>query len=162
MAALPRSRTYWLSRALSYRDEVCLHDPFQKHESLNQIPDSAGIVDTGSTILYPVLKQIYQDAIWIVIDRPVKECKWSLARLGIPDSGMDAAALSLQEIKKRAKLVVPYHRINDMGKQIWETAKIPYPYDREWWLNTCSLHMEEVIIPHRASPLVTHLSRRLQ
>jgi len=116
-----------------------------------------GMADTGVSMYFSSVARMYQDVNWIVIDRPLKDVKASLARIGIPTWGMDALASSLKRVKERAKLIVPYNKIDDMAEEIWRVAQIPYEFDKEWWATMKQQNLQDVVIPEGRRALLEEI-----
>lgn len=139
IGALPRSRTYWLSQALSYLEEVCLHDP-----SLDY-PRCSGVSDTGAIYHQEEIVLKYPKASWIVVDRPIDQVVKSIKKMGHPSDWVYSGEEKLEEAKKKAVLVVPYNKINSMGPAIWEACSIPYDFDKNWWSTMCTVNLQAKI-----------------
>lgn len=139
IAALPRSRTYWMKEALTYLEEVCLHDP--SVSSLDYLKCS-GIADTGAVFHQEELELKYPKASWIVIDRPIEQVIKSIKKMGHPSDWVYSMEEKLEEAKKKAVLVVPYNKINSMGPAIWEACTVPYDFDKNWWSTMCSVNLQ--------------------
>lgn len=141
ICALPRSRTFWLSVVLSYKGEVCLHDPVGKFGL--EIPEADGISDTSAWMLYPELCKKYPESRWICIWREPKEVADSLWKLGMAPVNLEMAVPLLKEISDRAYLTVPYNDIDSMSTIIWEVAGIKNPYSRKYWEKMKRINLQE-------------------
>ena len=123
------------------------------------MPNCNGIVDTGIGLFFEPISHLYQDVNWIVVERPTVEVKASLARLGWPAWGTDALASSLQKVKKRAKLVVPYDQIDKMAPEIWKACGIPYKFDKKWWDKMKAQNLQDTELPEKVPPLFIELAK---
>lgn len=141
ICALPRSRTFWLSVVLSYKGEVCLHDPIGKFGL--EIPEADGISDTSAWLLYPELCQKYPEARWICILRDPKEVENSLWKLGVAPTNLELAASLLKGISERAYLSIPYDALDSMSTILWECVGMKNPYSRKYWEKMKRINLQE-------------------
>lgn len=91
--ALPRSRSYWLSRFLSYSQWHCGHDEARHARSLDDVKawfgqPFTGTVETGAAPFWRLIRNYCPDIRVVTIRRPIDEVVQSLARFGF-----DAAAV---------------------------------------------------------------------
>ena len=87
--ALPRSRTFWLSRFLSYGGWACGHEEIRHLRSLEDVSawfsqGTVGTVETGAAPWWRLLQAMRPDVQTVVIRRPVDEVVDSLIRTGLP------------------------------------------------------------------------------
>lgn len=146
---LPRSRTFWLSRLLTYRDWSCGHEELRHIRSFEDAKSWLSQPCTGSaeTALAPFWRLIPKDARLVIVRRPVAEVKDSLLRLSMPEgAGFDPIALDgllkqtdakLDQIAARwpsFKLNVNFHDLGNEAvcKEIFEWC-LPYQFDADWW-----------------------------
>jgi hypothetical protein len=160
--ALPRSRTYWLSRFLSYGDWHCGHDELQHMRSLDDVQTwftqpNVGTVETAAAPFWRLLRR-YQPGIRIVtVRRSVADVLASVTR-AVPDFGVSlsarqraetpncepvtiarllrAADRKLDQVEARIPDVLSV-RFDDLAHestcaQVFEHC-LPYPHDRDWW-----------------------------
>lgn len=108
--ALPRSRTFWLSRFLSGDGALkpCGHDIGSTLNTLADVRAAlsavlAGSVETGAATGWRWLRKNFPEARFVVIRRPVEAVRESLARCGldVPRSLLDLQAAFLDEISGR-------------------------------------------------------------
>ena len=82
--SLPRSRSAWLSRFLSYRGARCGHDVAIQCESVAAVKAVLGTYDgsceTGAMLAGPALKTIFPNTRLILVRRPVDEVVQSFTR----------------------------------------------------------------------------------
>lgn len=86
--ALPRSRTFWISRFLSYGGWTCGHEELRHLRGLDDIRSwlslpLTGTVETAAAPFWRLLRQWRPDARVATIRRPVMESHGSLMRMGI-------------------------------------------------------------------------------
>lgn len=144
--SLPRSRTAWLSRFLTYRDWTCGHEELRHMRSLTEIKAYASKPRHGSaeTIAAPgwrLLPALVPDAKAVVVRRPANEVIESLMALPV---AFDRVALTtlimaanrkLDQIEARLPcLSVRYADLSEESacKAVFEHC-LPYRHDREHW-----------------------------
>ncbi len=139
---LPRSRTYWLSRFLSYRDWNCGHDELRHVRSMEDVKawftqPCTGTVETGAA---PWWRLVPPRARVVTVRRPVSEVVDSLARLGFDPAVMTPLMTKLDrkldQIEHRVPGVLSV-RFRDLGnegtcRELFEYC-LPYPHDPRWW-----------------------------
>lgn len=154
---LPRSRTYWLSRFLTYRDWTCGHEELRHLRSFEDVKSwlSQPCVGSAETALAPFWRLIPEDAQIVIIRRPVAEVKDSLLRLNAGMNGaFDPIALDgllkrldakLDQIRARRRgvLFVKFEDLQreDVCRDIFEHC-LPYPFDREWWRTISQFNLQ--------------------
>lgn len=79
--ALPRTRSFWLSKFLSYEGLKCEHDDWI---GLNHRPWFNGSVETGMIPYWKDIKTIYPKMRMATVRRPIDEVISSLMRLELP------------------------------------------------------------------------------
>lgn len=149
--ALPRSRTYWLSRYLTYGDWQCGHDELVHARSMADVKSwlsqpATGTIETLAAPFWRLAKDIKS----VVIRRPVDEVLHSLANQGFR---IDQPMIS--HIKRLdAKLDQIEHRVpnvmsvefksltsEDIIKQIFEYC-LPYQHDPVWYNSMRDLNLQ--------------------
>jgi hypothetical protein len=155
--ALPRSRTYWLSRFLSYREWNCGHEQLRYMRSLEDVKawlsqDYTGTAETGAASWWRLIPKYRPDAKVLVVRRPIDEVVESLMRLGIPE--FDRSVLTAQMRRLDAKLDQIERRLpNVLSVQFSDLVKedvcamafehcLPYPHDSEWWSRAASFNLQ--------------------
>jgi hypothetical protein len=146
--ALPRSRTYWLSKFLSYHDWHCGHDELRYTRGLDDVKAwfdqrNTGTVETGAAPWWRLLREYAPEARIAVVRRPVGEVVDSLMR--VPGCSFNQLRISeqmkrldgkLDQIEARIegvrsflfnRLVYPSH-----CRDLFEFC-LPYRFNREWW-----------------------------
>jgi GNAT superfamily N-acetyltransferase len=143
--ALPRSRTTWLSRFLTYGDWTCNHEEIRHFRGLDDIKswfsqDMIGSAETAGAPWWRLLLKYRPDCKVAVIRRDPVEVADSLMAIG----GFNRQALITQMKKLDAKLdqiehripnvlSVGYHNMNEANcARIFEHC-LPYAHDHGWW-----------------------------
>lgn len=144
--SLPRSRTTWLSKFLSYRDWECGHDQLRYMRSLQDVKnwlslDKFGTCETGGAPFWRLLLKYAPDIRVVTIRRPVDEVIGSLAKLGMENlydirKGLIKLNHKLDQIEGRMPNVRSYD-YNDLEDEatcgeLFEFC-LPYGHDPEWW-----------------------------
>lgn len=141
---LPRSRTYWLSRFLSYGSWHCGHDELQYCRSLDDVktwfkqPD-IGTVETAAAQFWRLLPK---DAKIVTVRRPVEDVLDSVMRI-LPVCDMAAMDKTLRAVDRKLDQVearilgVMRVEFSDLTRESG-CAKVfqhclPYPHDHDWW-----------------------------
>lgn len=138
--AMPRSRTYWLSKFLTTDSCKVEHDGCCNYSSVEdmqkRMPD--GNCDTALALLWRQLEGKV-----VLIDRDYDECLLELKKMGFDDS------TTLRKIKwslDEAKKVHPVIKFEDLGKE--EVCKWLFeylteePFDKERWSNMDKIIMQ--------------------
>lgn len=150
--ALPRSRTFWLSRFLSYGGWECSHDELRHVRSLDDVKTWFSLPYVGSveTIAAPWWRLVQEYAPrTVVVRRPVSDVLASLARLGFdPVAGepvMRRLDAKLRQIEKRVPgvLSVTFDELNteDGCRRVFEHC-LQMPFDRDWWERIGPLNLQ--------------------
>lgn len=148
--ALPRSRTFWLSKFLSYGDYECGHEEARQLRTLDDAriwlnQENHGTVETAVAPFWRLFRDFNPSLRIITIRRPVAEvvsglmglnmagvCEYNEVALTHRMTRLDA---KLGQIEKRlGALSVNFADLDDEEtiKRIFETC-LPYPFDRAWW-----------------------------
>lgn len=151
---LPRSRTYWLSRFLTYGGWHCGHDELLKVRSLDDVKSwlsmpFTGTVETAAAPWWRLLKHYKPDANIVIIRRPVGEVLQSLYKLGYEPSRdltkrMEYLAAKLSQIEVNFRvLTYDYKELNsrEACKNIFERC-LPYEFDESWWASIRTLNLQ--------------------
>lgn len=143
--ALPRSRTAWVSRYLSYADWSCCHEEVRHARSMEDVTawfsqPCTGTVETAAAPWWRFLRD--RDVKVATIRRPVAECVDSMMRLGVL---FDEAKLIGILTKQDHKLDQIEHRLpgvlslgfgelssEDSCRTLFEHC-LPYRHDHDWW-----------------------------
>jgi GNAT superfamily N-acetyltransferase len=145
--ALPRSRTYWLSRFLTIGDWQCGHDELLHCRSLDDVRSwlsqpCTGTVETLGAPFWRLLLKLAPDVRIVTVRRPIAEVAGSLARAGLTFDPAEMTRLlqrldrKLDQIEKRIPGVL---RVNYADLMRWETCArlfehcLPYYHDQDRW-----------------------------
>lgn len=158
--ALPRSRTAWLSKFLSYKDWICQHEHAQYLRTIADIKDffsypRIGSVETGAAPGRSLLKCMFPELKEVVILRPVNEVIESLMKIDLSgiavydrellEKGMRYCDRAIHKIAADSKvLTIHYHELNqrDTCIKIFEHC-LPYEFDDEWWESLKDVNIQE-------------------
>lgn len=153
---LPRSRTFWLSRYLSYGDWHCGHDEVRHARSLDDIrawfkQPCTGTVETAAAPFWRLVRDRFPEVQTVTVRRPVEEVIESLAAIGLifdRDAMMKTLVRlngKLDQIERRVPnvLSVRFHDLEDEGccREIFEHC-LPYRYDHQWWALLASVNLQ--------------------
>lgn len=159
---LPRSRTAWLSRFLTYGEWVCGHEELRHMRSLDDVEawfsqPCIGTAETAAAPWWRMLDRFAPGARIVTVRRPVDEVVDSLLR--IPGLSFDYAQLvatmtkldrKLDQIEARMPnvLSVPFADLADEGAcaQVFVHC-LPYSHDRKHW---AALSVQNIQIDMRA------------
>lgn len=143
--ALPRSRTFWLSSFLTYREWVCGHDELRHVRSFADIRSwlsqpCTGTCETAAAFYWRLIPEGVRI---VVVRRPIEQSVNSMMRTMPPGvfnrEGMaryltrEDAKLA-QIAKRRETLVVSFDDLKneETCARVFEYC-LPYPHDHEWW-----------------------------
>jgi hypothetical protein len=149
--ALPRSRTFWLSKFLSYRDFECGHEESRHLRAMDDVrtwltQDYRGSSETNAAPFWRLAPSINPALRIVTVRRPVGEVVKNLMSIDISGIGsFSEQALVAQITKLDAKLnqierrlpnvlSVKFHELNNEQtiRAVWSHC-LPYPFDRERW-----------------------------
>ncbi len=108
--ALPRSRSYWLSKFLSYPPYRCAHDLILRSDSLKHLITNltsvTGSVELGLGVAWPLLFNLLPETKVIVIRRHLNDIYRSLHRLGlyIPIEELEMRDKALEHCSQHPKV----------------------------------------------------------
>jgi hypothetical protein len=148
---LPRSRTYWLSKFLSYGDWTCHHEKAVTMRSLGDVGaffarPCTGTAETGVSPGWRLLHHHVHNLRAVVIRRPVDEvldamlavdvtgvAVYDVARLRRNLEYMDRA---LKDISRQPGVLTVDHSDLDRADVCAEifTHCLPLEFSRDWWL----------------------------
>jgi hypothetical protein len=148
--ALPRSRTAWLSKFLSYGEWTCYHEQTAYANSLEEVSaffshPHTGTAETVATTGRALLKHHIPGLKEVVILRPIEEVIRSANNIylggefvldqDILRKGLIRAERELRRISEdKNVLTVKYEDLNkeDACVQVFEFC-LPYKFDKDWW-----------------------------
>lgn len=155
--ALPRSRTAWLSRFLSYGDWFCGHEEIRHSRTLDDIrawfsQPNIGSAETSGAPWWRLLPRYAPDARVVVVRRPVADVVDSLAR--IPGLNVDRARTEwimkrldrkLDQVERRVPgvLSVRYEDLADESvcARVFEHC-LPYAHDPAHWSRLADVNIQ--------------------
>ena len=145
--ALPRSRTAWLSKFLTYGEWFCGHDETRNVRSMADVKSwfaqpNTGLADDGAAPWWRMVQQHAPNIRTVVVRRPVDEVVTSLMNLGITfdrnllQSTMRRLDAKLDQIEARipGALSVSFDDLRDeeVCQRVFEHC-LPYAHDHAWW-----------------------------
>jgi len=152
--ALPRSRTAWLSRFLTYREWVCGHDEARHCRSLDDLHSwlnqpCTGTVETTAAPFWRWLTAYRPDARIVTVRRPSADVVASLAAMGFDADVMGPAMRRLErkldqiEARVPGVLSVGYDELaTEAGcARIFEHC-LPHAHDAAWWQAVAPLNIQ--------------------
>ena len=142
---LPRSRTAWLSKFLTYGEHICGHDELRHMRSLEDVKawlsmPHMGSAETSAAPWWRTLLRLSPEARIVVVRRPVDDVVESLAAFGF-DRAVMAPMMrrlnaKLDQIVARVPgvLEVSFDGLNDEAtcKAVFEHC-LPYNFDPAHW-----------------------------
>ena len=155
--ALPRSRTFWLSKFLTYGAWYCGHDEARHVRSLDDVASwfklpNTGTVETAAAPFWRLLPPMRT----VTVRRPVDEVVWSVQRFGL---GLDwdkfartmrALDAKLDQIEKRVPNVlrVTFEELRTEAAchAVFEHCLGLRP-DPAWWQHLAPINLQ-VHLPH--------------
>jgi hypothetical protein len=151
--SLPRSRSYWLSRFLTFGDWYCGHDEVRHARSLADVVAwfSQPCTGTVETAAAPFWRLVPGDCKAVTIRRPVDDVVASFRRLGVQfDWDQFARNIrrldrKLDQIEKRVAgvLRVTFAELETESacRAIFEHC-LPYQHDTRWWRSIALVNMQ--------------------
>lgn len=142
--SLPRSRSAWTAKFLSYGGRKCAHDIATECASLNELTaklrgEYAGTCETGAVIGWRALRLKLPDARIAVIRRPVQQAYDSLARYGVGCQEVmnqlterDAMLDQLSLVPGVKSFAFADLKSIDTCRDLFEHC-LGEPFDWEWW-----------------------------
>ena len=151
--SLPRSRSAWTSRFLSYGGRKCGHDLAPQCGSLDEFTgllrgEYAGTAETGAVVGWRALLRRLPGAKVAIIRRPVPEVYASLARFGLGCSALMDELLDRDAMLDQLANVhgVKSFAFSDLGgieacRGLFEHC-LGQPFDWEWWESLASINVQ--------------------
>lgn len=135
--SLPRSRSAWLARFLSYKGNVCAHDLAPRATSVQDLAKAFdrvnGSVETGLSEAWPRLVERFPGLRIVTIHRPLIEICKSLIRVGAPVHLADLARKQYY-LEQVPGLKIDFDSLNnpEVCRTIFEQC-LEVPFDFNWW-----------------------------
>lgn len=147
--ALPRSRTAWLAKFLTYKEVTCYHEQAIFARDLSDIrtffsKDNMGTAETAAAQGRPLIRYISPNIKELVVFRPVNEVVESMIKaadgIAVYDKkklqrNMEYGNRQLEKIASDPNVLsVNYADLpnREMCEKIFEYL-LPYPFDEKWW-----------------------------
>jgi hypothetical protein len=148
--SLPRSRSFWLSKFLTYGDWQCGHDELMHCRSLDDVTawlsqECTGTVETSAAPHW----RLAQHVTTVTIRRSVGEVIDSLRKMNVEWNGnlpeiIEGLDRKLDQIEKRIPCIsIPYWELKseDVCKQLFEYL-LPYKHDINWWATLDAMNLQ--------------------
>jgi hypothetical protein len=151
--SLPRSRSAWIARFLSYGGRRCGHDLATECASLDEFTsrlrgEYAGTAETGAVVGWHALRRRLPDAKIAVVRRPVGEVYNSLARFGVASQVLAAELLERDAMLKEMAHVrgvksFTFAQLNGIEacRALFEHC-LGEPFDWEWWESLAGVNVQ--------------------
>ena len=151
--SLPRSRSAWIARFLSYGGRRCGHDLATECASLDELTERlrgeyVGTAETGAVVGWRALVRRMPEARIAVIRRPVGDVYNSLARFGVASQALAAELLErdamLGELAKvRGVKSFTFAQLNGIEgcRALFEHC-LGEPFDWEWWEGLAGVNVQ--------------------
>jgi GNAT superfamily N-acetyltransferase len=151
-----RSRSFWLSRFLSYDEWSCGHEEARHLRGLDDIRSwlaqpFTGTVETSAAPFWRLIPALHPDARVVVVRRPPGEVVESLLRLGLPlnraelERRMLRQDLKLSQIARRLPSVMVVS-FSDLATEaacaaVFEHC-LPHHHDHAWWERLAAVNLQ--------------------
>jgi hypothetical protein len=153
---LPRSRTFWLSRFLSYGEWHCGHDELRHLRTMDDVKSWFSQTNTGTveTAAAPWWRLVPQGVRVVTVRRNPADVVESLVRLGFDRAAMVAQIkkldAKLDQIEKRVPGVLSV-RFDDLSDErtaasVFEHC-LPYRHDPDWLAVLAPMNMQINMAP---------------
>jgi GNAT superfamily N-acetyltransferase len=154
--ALPRSRSFWVSRFLNYGGWTCGHDEVRHARSLEDIRSwltmpETGTVETAAAPFWRLLHHYRSDVRVAVIRRPVDEAVASMLALGLDFDPARLATVMRNLDRKLAQIAARWPgalslsfaelATEDGCAMLFEHC-LPYRHDPVWWADVARLNLQ--------------------
>lgn len=158
--ALPRSRTFWLSRFLTFGDYQCYHDQSARMRGVDDVhswlsQDYVGTIETAAAPWWRLVQDCRPDVRVVTVRRPVDEVVDSLMRVdmrGVCDFRPDALRVAmrwmsrhLDQLEREVPNVMSV-RFADLASEATCAAVfehcLPYQHMHEWWATMAPINLQ--------------------
>lgn len=144
--SLPRSRSFWISKFLTYGDWQCGHDEIRHARSLEDVESwlaqpSTGTVETAAAPFWRLLRHYQPDTRIVTIRRPVEDVLRSLCEV-FRRTDPELALPLLRKLDRKLDQIEAHtdaYRVEYADLQYEEVCAglfeycLPYDYDPRWW-----------------------------
>src|SRR5580693_3567005 len=149
--SLPRSRSAWVSRFLSYGVK-CGHDLATQCETMKEFAhlfsEYEGTAETGAVIGWKAIRRVLPDARIAVIRRSVSQVYDSLSKFGLGSPELANELCERDEILEQVGRLpgVRSFRFSDLDKP-WACQELfehclGAPFDWEWWESLANVNVQ--------------------
>ena len=156
--SLPRSRSAWIARFLSYGGKRCGHDLATESGSLDEFTGRLGkffgTAETGAVVGWRALRKRLPDTKIAIVRRPVPEVYASLARFGLGGSALmdeliqrDAMLDQLANVPGVKSFAFAELNRIEACRDLFEYC-LDEPFDWEWWESLAGVNVQ-VDVPQR-------------
>lgn len=159
--ALPRSRTAWMARFLTYGDWICGHEEIRHARSLDDLHawlgmNHTGTVETAGAPFWRWLTAAHPDIRIVVVRRPVDEVVASLTALnmGFEQASLTAAMVRIDRKLSQIAIRVPDVLSLDYANLSTEAGCarlfehcLGIPHDPRWWAVVSDINIQ-ISMPH--------------
>lgn len=165
--SLPRSRTFWLSKFLTYGGWHCGHDELRHVRTLADVNSwlSQPFTGTVETAAAPFWRLIPSNVRIVIVRRPVEQVVDSMMAsmsAGTFDCGsmtrlMRRQNAKLTQVAERTKCVqIGFEQLSNETacRELFEYC-LPYDFDREWWRNISSINLQ-ISMPEFMRYIISH------
>ena len=164
--ALPRSRTAWLSKFLTYKDYTCYHEQAMNWRSIEDVKTlfttpNTGSAETGMAQGWWLVQRYFPGIKTVVVKRPLEDVLQSLKDLDLSGVGsfdfdkltklMSYSDRMLDKISTYpGVLTVQFDNLKKMEtcRELFEFV-LPYKFDIRWWSSlknqNIQINMKELI-----------------
>lgn len=153
---LPRSRTFWLSKFLSYGEWHCGHEELPRCRSLEDVQSwlSQPCTGTAETAAAAWWRLVPDGVKQVIVRRAPDQVIESLVRLGFDHDAMARLVTrldkKLDQIEARVPGVVSVTfdslGTEDGARRVFE-ACLPYQFDRAWWERLNAINLQTPVVP---------------
>lgn len=154
--SLPRSRSFWVSKFLSFREWSCGHDDARFFRGMDDVrswlsQDCVGSAETAVSPFWRLIRAIRPDANIVTVRRPVGEVVDSILATGYPrdreslTAQMTALDKKLDQIEKRVPGVLSVKFANLKQEQVCAELFehcLPYKHDSAWWSHAAGVNLQ--------------------
>lgn len=167
--SLPRSRSAWIAKFLSYGGRRCGHDIAPQCVTVQEFVDRldrdyCGSVETGAVVGWRAILKLKPDLRIATVRRPVQQVYESLARFGL------GAPEVLDELRERDAMLDEVERLPGTLSFTFDGLKHPWacqnlfelyldmPFDWEWWESLAAVNVQ-VNVPQCIQYLIDNRER---
>lgn len=164
--SLPRSRSFWLSRFLSFGELQCGHDLCvdcgNVEDFISAFGSIDGTIETGAILGWRLIQHLLPQVQLIVVRRPVRDVFHSFEKLGIPVEATDlfTRALMLDQLASQPFVKTwEYRELEDESAcaKLFETCT-GRQHSPAWWRGMRNLNIQ-IDMGERMAHLIANASR---